>query len=288
MTNPSSFPAPTSAPLPTPGTVVPLPRDKPAPPALNLDTFQALTNKVQDAQAAAPILPPAVQTYVSRFWQALQAAEGAYNILATGYPGIWESTQYPLEHRQQKAAEFMDAVFTKQRADLDTAHTALKAAWDAVKAGLVPPMVGDSVTHELKLLNAREDVKLALEGMQPTERVNALEELFREAFDGNRDPGMSYLLAGTDFYKRVLRDEAARLDYADRQEGMVRQLLPTAAPFYAAMPEMKRLQGVLDLAEQVRGFTAMDNGIKLSNFLFAPLPDSAPPAQPAPPVVAQV
>lgn len=270
MTQPSTI---TQTPLvPT----VPLQRDKAAPRELSLMTQQN-TDPVQEAQNATQgaLLPAEVQAQVNRFNAALASAQLAYDRLAKGYPAIWESTQYPVEFRQQKASEFMDAVFAQQMTDLDTASAALKAAWDAVKAGLTPSPLGDPMTHELKLLNARQDVLAQVADLNPVERLEALEEAFKDATEGRTDTGLAYLLSATDFYKRVIRDGFLRVEYEENQKDMLKKFHPLSVGYFACIPVLEKLDSALGLALAVRGFTAQDNGIRLTDSLVTPVAERA-------------
>lgn len=257
-------------PAPAPGPQTPInpalagTRTAPAKPQLDLSTAQNVREKTPlELPPQGTPLPSDVQAQINTFWTAMQAAEGAYNILATGYLSIWESVQYPMEYRQGKAAEFMDAVFVKQAADLQRAEDALKAAQVAVRVGLTPPALGDSTTHELKLMNAREEVKLALEGLQPQDQLNTLDSMFNEALDdGNR--AIAHFIGGTDSYKRLLRDKGTRLAFGGMQPDLLKRLLPpTAEGYLRAGPVLEELGRILEQAMLVRGFTAQDNGLAL-------------------------
>ncbi|MDO4263281.1 MAG: hypothetical protein Q4C67_03710 [Deinococcus sp.] len=291
MTQPSTTtaPAPTlSTPTATTTPTAPLPRTQPASPTLNLDTQQNI-NPAQEAQNATQgeVLPADVQVHVSRFHMAMLSAQMAYDNLAKGYPSIWESVQYPVEYRRQKAAEFMDAIFAQQKTDLDTAAGALKAARDAVRVGLTPAMLGDPTTHEMKLLNAREDVKAAVEDLGPSERYAALVEMFSDATEQHDAPGVAYLLSATDFYKRVIRDDFTRAQYAEEQKDMLKKFYPTSEPYFAAGPVLDKLEDALQMAVSVRGFTAQDNGITLSEAMLTPTPATVPTAPAASPFMAR-
>ncbi|WP_288432670.1 hypothetical protein [uncultured Deinococcus sp.] len=212
-------------------------------------------------------LPGDVQVQVNTFYAALQAAQGAYNILAQGYPQIWESGQYPTEYRRQQAELFMERVFEKQGTDLHVAEAALKAAWDAVREGLTPPLLGDPTTHQVMLLNAREDLRAALEGVtQPLARLEIVRDLLSEALESKRDPGMVYLLAATPALKRYVRSEEFYLgDFSGLQEDALKRILPPESlAYFAARPVLEQLKQLMESAYLYRGFVAKDNGLRVS------------------------
>ncbi|MHA0043891.1 hypothetical protein [Deinococcus sp. PEB2-63] len=208
-------------------------------------------------------LPADVQAQVNAFWTAFLSASGAYQTLSTGYPSIWAAEQYPLAYRGAKAAEFMDAVFIKQKADLDAAHAALDAARAAVVAGLTPPLLGDTTTHELKLLNARETVRQALDGLDNMQRLDTLHELFKEARRTGH-AGLATFIGGTLDCAYFIRDAATRMLFQEAQADMLKELLPpTSAAYFQAGAVLDRLTELLDLADATRHFTAKDNGLEL-------------------------
>lgn len=234
----------------------------PAPQALDLFYQQALraSEPLARPEVVDPF-PPDVLSLVNQFWARLQAAETAYTVLAQGFQSIWENAQYPVEYRRTQAQDHITRTLEQQAADLQAADGHLKAARDLVKLRTTPPLLGDPSTHELKLMNAREEVRTALEGLQPIEQRRALVDLFEDALRDGQCPAIAYFIGATDAYRRLLRDGVTRLDFAAEQKDMLRRLLPpTAEPYLSAGEALDRLQTILDTAQTVRYFTARDNG----------------------------
>lgn len=233
------------------------------PQAPDLGYQQALraTEPLARPEVVSP-LPPDVLNLVNQFWSRLEAAEAGYTKLAEGFQSIWENAQYPVEYRRTQAQEHITRTLQQQAADLQAAEGHLKAARDLVKLKTTPPLLGDPSVHELKLMNAREEVKTALEGLQPLEQRRALVDLFEDALRDGQSPAIAYFIAATDAYRRLLRDGVTRLDFAAEQRDMLRRLLPpTAEPYLKAEEALDHLQTILDTALTVRYFTARDNGL---------------------------
>lgn len=206
-------------------------------------------------------LPTDVLGQVNLFWSCLQAAETAYTVLAQGSQDIWGNAQYPADYRRAQVQEHVTRTLQQQAADLQAAEGHLKTARDLVKRATTPPLLGEASVHELKLMNAREEVRTALEGLQPIEQHRALVDLFEDAMRDGQSPAIAYFIGATDAYKRLLRDPATRIDFAAEQGAMLRRLLPpTAEPYLKAEEALDHLQSILDTALTVRYFTARDNG----------------------------
>lgn len=262
MTQAASLnPTPTASSTPT--APVAGRRTAPVPTTLSLTTSQQLAFNSERDGVDTSALPSDVRAQVNAFWTAYQSSASAYQTLSTGYPGIWAAEQYPMAYRGAKAAEFMDAVFIKQKADMDAAQAALDAARAAVVAGLTPPLLGDATTHELKLLNARETVRQALDGLDNLQRVDALRALFKEARRTGHT-GLATFIGGTLDCTYFIRDTATRLLFQEEQHDMLRELLPpTAAGYFQAGAVLDQLDDLLDMAVATRHFTAKDNGLEL-------------------------
>lgn len=208
-------------------------------------------------------LPADVQAQVNAFFSKLQAADGAYTRLAEGFKTIWEGNQYPAEYRRVQAEQHLTQTLAALDADLLAAEQHLNTARDMVRQGTTPPLLGSPDVHELKLMNAREEVKTALEGLQPTDQRRALSELFEDAMRGSvgQVSPIAYFIAATDAYKRLLKDPATRAHFAHDQGDMLRRLLPpTAAPYLEARAALDKLTPILETAKTARYYTARDNG----------------------------
>lgn len=189
---------------------------------------QALSDQVFGQQDTSS-LPSGLQGLVRQFYGHLGNARNAFESMPQQVENILSNIQYPAEYRQVQAQEAKEQAFTRVDQELKAAAEKLAAARQQVKQALTPPLLGSPDLHELKMMNAREEVKMALEGRQPGEQVQALVELFQEAYEADAASPIAFFIGATDAYKRLLRDPLTQLVFASEQQGMLRRLLPPVA-----------------------------------------------------------
>lgn len=232
------------------------------PPAPNL-TYQATLRHTQPLALPqdTAALPADVRLQVDHFFAKLQSADTAYTRLSEGVQTIWADGQTPADYRRLQVQEHITRTLDALDADLQAAEQHLTSAKDLVRRATTPPALGPADVHELKLLNAREEVRTALEGLPPVEQRRALAEMFEDALRDGQNPAIAYFIGGTDAYKRLLRDPGTRAEFGHDQTAMLRRLLPpSAVPYLSAPPVLEHLAQLLDIARTTRHFTAKDNG----------------------------
>lgn len=230
-------------------------------PDVSYQTALRLREPLNPPAQSSP-LPGDVQSQVNLALRRLTAADGRYAALSQGFTTLWEESQYPVAYRQARAQELLTQTFLDIDADLQAAADHIRQARDMARKGLTPPQLGTPDVHELKLLNAREEVRTALEGLQPAQQLTALVDLFNDAIEGDLRAPIAYFIAATDAYKRLLKDPAARAEFAYQQPALLRRILPPGGTaYFEAQTVLDELQVMLDSAQTTRHFVARDNGL---------------------------
>lgn len=210
------------------------------------------------SQSAA--YPADVIANMKLFWGNILTVRESYNRMHQGYLSIIQSTKdYTPDYIAKKVEDFYAAMFNDQAAELLRAKNRLEETRGLIDMKTQLPLTDSNpAVHEMKLLNAREEVKLALDGVRDNDLVTTLVDLVKSSL--TTEPAIAYYLVATPAYKRLLKDSIALLDYEQGElDALKRLMVPAELHGYLdAQPALKDMAKALGQAEAARGFAAMD------------------------------
>ncbi|GAA5440340.1 hypothetical protein ACFQDE_21050 [Deinococcus caeni] len=222
--------------------------------------LSSITGGVTPEQSAK--LPGDLVLIMKRFWGSLQIVRDSYAKADQGRLRIEQTTpdHYTREYMREQIMRFVDGVLKEQADALAVAKGRLEEAQQLINLKTRPiPGEADPVLWEMKLMNAREEVRMALEGVHADEIIPTLLDLIRENVISA--PAIPYYLVYTDAYKRLIRDGAARLTYQDHYLPSLKRNLatPEALQYLDAQEAVESMVSAFEMAELSRGFAAMDH-----------------------------